>query len=358
MTNDAPRPKQHLAAAGKLYRGAWKRIDHFRAYKGREYPDWPDWCFIPIAATYGIVADDAGVDGSMLALTHPDRTGHPARLAALATWRVTQGIYRFDPALYSSLIDTPVGRDLPCDVLYRLPEWCVYVETPDRQWMGSCLHGFWAHLEYDINTGRHELRLLLDSEDDLTPLPIHLGDWPLLEALERMQHEVVRQSLDKGLSRWAGDLSREEGLAEGIANEVAPLVSLLLYLCSQPDEIGDGDRQPGNPRPKRTKQGWRLFPAEKPVPWEVGVRIGAALRRAYQRAETGEVDVDPATGRARPRAHIRRAHWHGFWRGPRNPERAAERRFQLHWMPPTPVNVEDADELPATVRPVKGDERW
>jgi len=352
---DIPRPREHLAAAGRLYKGAWKRIDHFRAGRAREYPDWPDWCFIPIAATYGIVADDAGVDGSMLALTHPERLADPARLAALASWRITQGIYRFDPALYASVVDTPVERDLPCDVLYRMPEWCVYVETPDREWLGSRLYGFWAHLEYDINTGRHELRLLLDSEADLTPLPVHLGDWPLFEALERAQKEALRQSIDKGLTRWAEGLAKND-VATGIEAEVGPLISLLLYLCSQPDEIGAEGRRPGNPRPKRTKQGWRLFPADKPSTWDVGVRIGNALRRAYHQAETDQQPVGEG-GRSRPRAHVRRAHWHGYWKGPRDPERAEERRFDLRWQPPIAVNVVDTDRLPAVVRPVKGGEQ-
>jgi len=353
--SDIPRPREHLVAAGKLYKGAWKQIDSFRAERGTYVPDWPDWCFIPVAATYAIVANDAGVDGSQLAFTHPERLADPARLAAIASWRVTQGIYRFDPALYASVIDTPVERDIPSDVLYRLPEWCVYVETPDRQWQGSQLHGFWAHLEYDINTGRHELRLLMDSEGGLAPVPLHLGGWSLLESLERMQKEATRQSLDKGLSQWAGELTKDKGLAGRMAADLAPLLSLLLYLCSQPDEVGTEGRRPANPRPKRTKLGWRLFPVDQPTQWDVGVRIGAALRRAYQQSETGQASVDPETGRARPRAHIRRAHWHGYWKGPRDPERDDERRFDLRWQPPIPVNVEPDEELPSVIHKVKGD---
>lgn len=351
--SETPRPKQHLVAAGKLYEGAWKRIDHFRSEKGREFPDWPEWCFIPISATYGIVADDAGVDGSMLGQTHPERLHDPARLAALATWRVTQGIYRFDPAIYQSVSETPLDRDLPCDVLYRLPEWCVYIETPDMHWLwqSNQLHGFWAHLEYDINTGRHELRLVMDSDDALAVLPIHLGSWPLVEALDRLKSEAMRQAVRNDMSKAAADL-KSQGLIDTVAKNVAPLLSLLLFLCSQTDEISGTDRAPSNPVPKRTKQGWRLFPAKAVTQWDVGVRIGAALRRAYQQAETGQSDIDPATGRARPRAHIRRAHWHGFWKGPKDPDRAAERQFSLKWMPPIPVNVDDA-ELPVTIKPVK-----
>jgi len=351
MTSNAPRPKQHLAAAGKLYKGAWKQIDGFRAERGTHVPDWPDWCFIPIAATQAIVAEDAGVDGAQLAFTHPERLADAARLAALATWRVTQGIYRFDPTLYASVIDTPVERDIPADVLYRLPEWCVYVETPGLGWLGDTLHGYWAHLEHDINTGRAELRLLLDTEGALEPLPLHLGDWPLIEAVERMVGEASRQTIIHGLTRWTEGLARDD-LAPGIAGDVAPLLSLLLYLCSQSDEIGAPGHRPAYPRPKRTKRGWRLFPADKPSTWNVGVRIGSALRRAQGQGESGERPVAGAD-RARPRAHIRRAHWHGYWTGPRDPERVDERRFQLRWQPPIPVNVSDVDDLPATVRPIQ-----
>lgn len=350
--SDAPRPKQHLIAAGKLYPGAWKWVDRFRADKGQGLPDWPDWCFVPIAATYGIVAADSGVDGSMLAHVHPERLGDPARLAALAAWRVTQGVYRFDPALYESVASTPIDKAMPSEVFYRLPEWCVYIETPDMEWAGSQLYGFWAHLEHDVNNQRSELRLLLDSEAELAPLPIHLGDWTLLEALNRVGKAANYHALYSGMTRRAALLDEHKDQLPIIAKALSPLLSLLLYLCSQAAEIGQGGERPSNPVPKRTKQGWRLFPAQKTRQWDVGVRIGAALRKAYQQSEIGQADIDPATGRARPRAHIRRAHWHGFWKGPKDPERASERKFLLKWMPPIHVNVDDSD-LPVTIRPVK-----
>jgi len=39
--------------------------------------------------------------------------------------------------------------------------------------------------------------------------------------------------------------------------------------------------------------------------------------------------------------------------GPR--DEAEKRRFDVRWMPPIPVNVDDLDSMPATVRPVKSD---
>lgn len=337
------RPRDHLAAAGKLYPLAWRQVDEFRAARGKSLPAWPDWCFLPLAASYAIVSADAKVDR----LT-PVLATDVSRLGALAAWRVTQGIYRYDPTLYAALIDTPLAGDIPCDVLYLLPEWCVYIETPGREYAdGDTLHGFFAHLEWDANTQRHELRLLLDSERALTPVPIHLGAWTLEDAVTRAVTEGQRQAVIAGASRDAAIIANNPWSATLLADFLAPLMSLLLYVCTENAELGDGSRRPENPRPKRTKAGWRMFPADKPTTWDVSVRLGAALRRAYHAAENEQQEIDADTGRTRPRAHIRRAHWHTFLAG----EGRSERR--LKWLPPIPVNVDDVGDLPATVRPVR-----
>ena len=58
-----------------------------------------------------------------------------------------------------------------------------------------------------------------------------------------------------------------------------------------------------------------------------------------------------------PRPHIRRAHWHTILSGPRlregQPVPASERQADLRWMPPIAVNLEDAADLPATIRKVR-----
>ncbi len=56
------------------------------------------------------------------------------------------------------------------------------------------LHGFFAHLEWDANMERNELRLLLDREDMMIPLPIHIGAWPLEETMLRVAAEAAARS--------------------------------------------------------------------------------------------------------------------------------------------------------------------
>jgi hypothetical protein len=99
----------------------------------------------------------------------------------------------------------------------------------------------------------------------------------------------------------------------------------------------------------KTKKGLRLFPPERPTPWEVGYRLGAALRRGMAEQEPA---ASPSGSHAGPRPHIRRAHWHSYWVGQKSEPEA--RSVVLKWLPPIPVNVQDVGDVTTTVRDVVG----
>lgn len=314
-------------------------LDACHAGKGKDgTPDWPDWCYVPIAA-------------GLTATTHHDLPADLAGiLAALSAWRMTQGIYRFDSTLYASLIETPVTGDIPAGTLYRLPEWCVYVETSEGvQYMSRDVSGAFVWLEHDVNTEGAELRMLLDLGQDyevgLVHAIVHLGG-------------TVQDGIDEALAEMMRNTSGEElgqtGATEATRDPVSRILSLLLYMCSVSDYQRKGvDDMPVIPTPKRTKNGMRLFGAGGPAMWDVGVRMGSALRQAYhaQQLTTGSTH-------ASPRGHVRRGHWHSFRAGPMlTPQGdsipAASRDLRVKWLPPIPVNLPDLGEMPATIRPVK-----
>jgi len=349
------RPRDHLAAIGRRYPAAWGTVDKLRADRGKAgLPAWPDWCFLPLAGSYAIISSQARVDRLPLGLI-----GEVPVLGALAAWRVTQGIYRFDPAVYDAVRDTPIDGEIPCEILYRLPEWCVYIETPDMRWHDAILHGVFAHLEWDAATGqRHELRLLLDTESGLIPSVLHLGPWPLREAIDRAYREGVKHipelSINEQTAMQVMLPEDDDGMAQMTDDAIKttqPIVSLMLYLCSQAAEIGDGARQPANPTLKLVRGKWRMYQADKPTTWDVGVRMGSALRAAYAAEERGGTH-------AGPRGHIRRAHWHTIVSGPRlradgTEIPAANRERKVLWMPPIAVNLTNLGNLPATIHPVR-----
>ncbi|MBF0311498.1 MAG: hypothetical protein HQL56_18445 [Magnetococcales bacterium] len=298
-------------------------FDRMRQDKGKALADWPAWCYLPMAAAY------AAVSGGRVAAIEAMRD--VAALSAMAAWRLTKGVYRYDPEVYAALVATPMDptKPIPAEVLYRLPEWGMYLETPGLAWTSTILRGCWIHLEYDANNGRHELRLLLDCIDDrLVQVPIHLGSGSVLEAIDRMTQEAQRIAAGLGV---VADCSPQTNSA--MAQSAAPLLSLILYLCSSEPEIEDrlhpGSR-PGRPAPKRTRQGYRLFEADKIRVWDVGLQTGRLIREA--KAVTQSHDD---TARASPRPHMRVAHWHGVWSGPMS----GPRKFAYRWYPPIIVGV-------------------
>jgi hypothetical protein len=325
-----PAPRALVRAMERRYPAAWRQIDTFRGERGRSVPAWPEWCYVPIAATRAIV--DAGAPQAPLA----ERVRDAGWLAAAAAWRIGQGIYRWDPALAAAMAATPAPDPLPVDVLLRQPEWGLYHELPPgllEAW-GEPVRGFLMHVEADDHTGP-ELRVLVDQARGWTVIPILLG-----------------------AGTWAGALAALASSAARVVGRPVPVVSssqadpgrvalmLALYTCGQDADV-DGPGQPGNPAPRPTRRGLRVFPRDEgPRVWAVGARVGAALTRASE----GTRAAGPRDGsghHAPPRPHVRRAHWHTYWCG----TRAGPQTRSVRWV--HPVLVGGRDTIP-TVHRVAG----
>jgi hypothetical protein len=304
------RLNKYVADIVQKYPNCWTEYNKFRDARGKDLPIWPEWCWAPLAASYAIISR-----GKMLDTNLVDDVGI---LGALAAWRMTKGIYQFDQDMLAAIWETPINNELPIDILYRLPEWCVYVEAPKgADVFGTELFGYFAHLEWDPNDGRTELRLLLDTAAKIIVIPVHLlPQRSLLECVGAMIAET---------EKWA-PVPHRDAVEKTIAETIAPMISTLLYLCSENADIADGRGQklaPSNPRPQRIKGGVKVFPATITTPWRVGSRVGDALRQAQANSNADN------TGK---RAHVRRAHWHSYWTGSKgSPD---ERKIILKWLHP------------------------
>lgn len=345
-----PSPRQRLEEWGRAVPGIWRAVEVMRSQYRPDTAGWPSCVYLPLElaaeATYiTLTATSSGPPRSPAELSAPAITTQ-----CLAAWRMTQGIYRIDPTLYTALIDTPITGDVPADVLLYLPEWCVYVETPSmtvpvRHVEPATVLGLWYWL--DVAPGRpHHLTLCIGIDTGHRP-PLAVQHVPLVGSIRAAVNETLREWLDA----WRrGNAARapDPAYAEATKAWLPPALSLVLYLCSEAAEISGRHGSPGNPVPQRTRRKeTRLFAADGPRRWEVGVRLGAALRSAYE-AESSRGQDGERRHHVRP--HVRRAHWHTFLAGPRD----RERQRRVRWMPPIPVALDDYEDLPATVRPVHG----
>lgn len=343
----AERLQSYIKEYGERYPDCWSMLEMFRRDRGvAPLPDWPDWCWCPLAGATAIIG--LHVNEQRLSPQHAFDIGP---LGALATWRMTRGIYRYDSDLFHELWHTPIEGDLPIDVLYRLPEWCVFVEPPrgaDCQWFGAPVVGWFAHLEWDVQAKRPELRLVFDTLVGLIPFAVHLKQASLSECVQAAIEVALKSAEQIGADHIKPVLTEHN-----YAVDLMPYISVTLYLCAEAADISDlkgRKERPQNPQPVKTKKGLRTFPADNPTSWQVGYRIGAALRRAYYAAEPAPAGEGAASEkikeRSSPRPHIRRAHWHSYWTGPRKGKREAI----LKWLPPIPVG---AGELVPTIHLVE-----
>ena len=312
----------------------WRAADAARAVAGRTVPRE---VFLADTEARAILAGCAAEGGDIW----PDDL---QALLCLAAWRSTQDIYTVDEAVLAALATTPVDT-LPTAAL-RLPAWCVYIDTPTLEINGlPDLHGFFAHLAQRMD-GQPEVRFVPLMGDmakrQLVPFSLELHQEKPLEV-------AWLDSLDAAMSA-SGQRVDRKAIAkipqmEAMKGALAALLSITLYVCAE-----GGGYQPdiwamprgAAPYPVRAAaKGWRLYPPKSPRVVHLGAVIGEQIRAAQ------EAGAPRAAGsHASPRPHVRRAHWHGYWHGPKKGQDGAAipQKYKLTWLPPIAVAMGEGGE--------------
>lgn len=344
------RPVKYLTVVTQRYPGIWKRVDLLRANRDKVAKQhyWPTWCYLPLPGAAGIVADAT--------LDYDREKMEASCVATLAGWRLAKDIYVFDETVLEELWNTPIEGNIPIDVLYRLPTLCAYVAfSSPRDVEDGKLHGFFVHLNYSTMP---VLMIAMDygSLDGISSEFVPLVVFPveLHEGVDLLQCLTI---IHERIQRRRGIPPEEiERIVQprAVKRVLEPLLNLIIYLCSTSAEIRALDPLRGLRKSytKKTKRGIRTFVPDQPNVWEVAYRIGATLRAAA--AEW--YGAGPGDGtHASPRPHIRKAHWHHFWTGPKakvgQPE-VPPRELIVKWIPPTPVAIGPDGEIVPTVHRV------
>lgn len=336
--------KRHNSTAvrleGILKEASTRHPDYTRQYedlyilKGRNI-DWPNWIFVP-RDVVSLLSEEKSGGGQRQGTIG----GDGAILHHLAAWRLTQGIYRFEPELFEAMKDTKLGDSpLPCEVLLRLPEWAVYIDFEER--MGKYL-GVFVSLDWQIETNTPYLELLFDVNNGSflhADLPLHTN-MSVQAILSFVRDETIRRCLAMSTPiHEAAPLTSRYAAALGhiLSNDAPPIefvINLVLYLCSdEPDaaRCRAENAHRSRPRPVKTKKGPRLFLPAKPHVVVVGKEMTAKQSAMKEEPEQAAVQVVKVAKERGPiTGHVRKAHPHGYWTGPRK----GPRIFEVRWMPP------------------------
>ena len=298
----------------------------------------PDWYIMPTLFPFLVMTDRYG---EPFYLTHMDEL---MTMGTTYIWRCSKGVYRFAPELYDVLVRQPLTGNLSQECLYRMPEWAVYIETPGLSYERIPMEGFIAHLDYNMFSRSVDLQFAIFREGIDMPkmIALPLGEGTLLDAMDRVdQVDMI----------FAGHLSniRYIGSRDEYRQTFSSMLQLLLYLCSDEPDMPEIE----HPQKRRRLSGG-VRPPEAPRVWDVGVRISTAIRN-YKAGEARQPWVEAegeGHGHASPRPHVRSAHWHTYWTGPREAV-FPEKKPVIRWIPPLPIGMNGRRELPTNIRMVE-----
>lgn len=164
---------------------------------------------------------------------------------------------------------------------------------------------------------------------------LHKNSLDLNEQLaEVAQDQPFPDKLDKDEVLPDFVLARRDSRWSMTTQTLFPVATMLiLYACSdEPDFL--------EVEPPEALRGRGTFKGSDLKIRQMGIRIGTSLRSHRKSSSASSATLN---GTMTP--HVRRAHWHRFWVGPRN----GPRRLTVKWLPPIPVNV-DRGEIQTTVR--------
>lgn len=265
------------------------------------------------------------------ALRRPGGPG-PLEAALLEGWALSQTVYRFDPDAYEHLQGSCFEGMVPLAPLARLPEPSLYVAFPRPRPTGLGLaHGFFARLEAGTLWLLHDLSDWGDLELQAFPL-----DGEAEAAVRPYRAEALRRAYLSFVASLAPDLSAADiDFDPWEADAAGAALSLLLYRVAAPGDAAEAPAPPGG-------EGLRL--------WEVGGRLGGALRRVQEEEPRGLT----RRKRKRLRPHERgplvgRGFWHGRWAGPDH-----RPVLELRWRPAMRWGLRSLEGLPEVVLRAEG----
>lgn len=269
-------------------------------------------------------------------------------------WQRHKVVYRLHPELQPALAESRTDQRIPCEVFNRLPHPDPFIAFADPIPMPEPAEYGYEVAEPLFYTGmlvtgiRRDYTRCSTDDDDLAYLAVALVGPVRYVGNAHSCHEERTLHLPASGQGTIADLVRRDP-ARARGSEPSPddaeletfrlAISVLLYLCSSTADL----RSQPQRRAKRTKGDSRRRARQRPTTViDVGFDIGPALG-TYRTGTTGDSDgTSEFVIGMRP--HLRRAHWHTYWHGPRDAPTA-----QLHWIAPTAINTTGGLPRPVVV---------
>lgn len=330
-----------------------------------------------------IQAECAAFDGAKPVDKQIGMTPGEWYIADFRHWASSKHVYDLHPELIRAL-DVDLQDELSADALRNMPYPAVYVRCPKREvvkersvpgirvememeqdgffatMFGDVLHILFCSkvLSYTINGEKFRGNLpTVKSPVMVWGDAFDLSKVKWVSDLFKNEVEGTGgyQAVDKDdaqtvkLARFLNKRINQEFGKNGEVEDLRKAVAALLYITSKNADVRSVKTERNASKKKKGKAPRDRGETSASVE-QVGYRIGEALGAARARFESeNEKEKKSSLGflRRKVASHVRRAHWHAYWTGPKS----APTGIVVHWIPPVFVNADGSENTVTTVHP-------
>lgn len=247
-------------------------------------------------------------------------------------WQLSKPNFVFEPVLVNHLVESVLPDELPAEILQRLPYWSQWITLPlhlvskdnilDLDFDG-------AFVGYTSIDNRPALVLAAPfvsnnqnmRSNNFTPF---VTSHVFLDAPVRPEF-LVRNSHVLNVDADAMSKEAYAVLIMNIHHFLVKVINCVMYICSQQQALyQEGHSQP---KPQRLGKSYRITPPKD----DRMITVGAEMTKILKDFEA-EVEACTRAFNGR-KPHIRKAHYHHFWTGPK----VGVRSLVCKWLPPSIV---------------------
>lgn len=246
-------------------------------------------------------------------------------------WQLSKPNVVFEPTLVEHLADSEIPENLPAEILQRLPYWCQWVTLPIHlaskdNTMSLDFDG--AFVGYTKIEHRPALILVapfVSSDDSIRTN----GFTPSATSYVYLDEPVNHLSFMKNshLLNVSDEMPESffQELMFNVYHYLTKIVCCVMYICSQQDALySEGHQQP---KPQRLGKSYRITPPKT----DRMITVGSEMTKIIKDFEDEVESCTRAFNGRRP--HLRKAHYHHFWTGPK----VGPRKLVCKWLPPSIV---------------------
>lgn len=154
-------------------------------------------------------------------------------IQALAAWRQSKQIYRFDPEFWKLLTEDSEDSKIPVEIIERIPYKGMWIEP---------LNGF-VYFDEGYGSGSVEMKLLIPKDQNIQMLPLKLMQG---KTFEECVNQTIKETVEYSGKMLNLSVLENKHLLEQnlkVYEVIRKAIQAVLYICAQNNDIRENPVQ-------------------------------------------------------------------------------------------------------------------